>query len=333
MAVNKRRKNVISSEEGEKSVGGSLRQGVRIITVDERGAGQRIDNFVLRVCPNVPKTRIYRALRKGEIRVNKGRARPERRVDTGDEVRLPPLEVANRAPTASAPPGWQARIDSRIVHEDEQLLVINKPSGIAVHGGSGLQFGLIETLRTMRPEARFLELIHRLDRETSGLILVAKKPAALRAMHDALRKKGSVEKTYLALVAGAWPRHLRLIEAPLERYERRSGERMVKVSGQGKPSSTRFRIHRSLDRCTLVTAQPLTGRTHQIRVHAAHAGHPLLGDDKYADDAALELTRRAGLRRLFLHATQLRFTLDGRPYDLRAGLDEELETILEKMHK
>ena len=309
------------------------RSPVRLVPVDERGDGQRVDNFVLRECPDVPKTRIYRALRKGEIRVNGGRVKPPHRLVLGDEVRLPPLSAPEPRPTGTAPPGWQARLADSIVHEDEQLLVLNKPSGLAVHGGSGLQFGLIETLRSMRPQDRFLELVHRLDRETSGLILVARKPAALRALHELLRGEKGVDKRYVALVAGRWPRHQRLVEAPLQRIERRSGERVVRVHKDGKASRTEFSVRSAYQGCTLVEARPLTGRTHQIRVHAAHAGHPLLGDEKYADDAARARAEELGLRRLFLHAERLRFTLGERRYDLSAPLDEELITILEKAAK
>lgn len=306
------------------------RSRVRMVPVDERGDGQRVDNFVLRECPDVPKTRIYRALRKGEIRVNGGRVRPQHRLVLGDEVRLPPLNTGAPRSAGTAPAGWQARLEDSIVHEDDQLLVINKPSGLAVHGGSGLQFGLIETLRSMRPQDRFLELVHRLDRDTSGLILVARKPAALRALHDLLRGEKGVEKRYVALVAGRWPRHQRLVEAPLQRVERRSGERIVRVHKDGKASRTAFAVRNTYPGCTLIEAQPLTGRTHQIRVHAMHVGHPLLGDDKYADEAARTLTSELGLKRLFLHAEGLRFKLGDQLYELHAPLDPELTRILER---
>ncbi|WP_439100869.1 RluA family pseudouridine synthase [Congregibacter sp.] len=306
---------------------------VRFLTVDERGEGQRLDNYVLRECPAVPKTRLYRAMRKGEIRVNKGRVKPDRRLALGDVVRLPPLSAPEPREPGTAPPGWQERLAARVVFEDEHILAVNKPSGIAVHGGSGLQFGLIETLRSMRPKAKFLELVHRLDRETSGLVLVAKKPAALRALHDLLRQKGKIDKRYLALAEGAWPRHLRMVDAPLKRFERKSGERQVKVAKDGKPSSTEFRIRQSFAAATLVEARPLTGRTHQIRVHALHGGHALLGDAKYQSEEGEALARKLGLRRLFLHAQSLSFLLNEQRYDLTASLDEELETILKNCAK
>jgi 23S rRNA pseudouridine955/2504/2580 synthase len=301
---------------------------VRTVTVDERGDGQRLDNFVVRECAAVPKTRLYRAIRKGEIRVNRSRARPEQRLVIGDRVRLPPVAGAARQSSA-APAGWQARLDAAIVYEDDALLVINKPAGIAVHGGSGLQFGLIETLRDMRPSQRFLELAHRLDRETSGLLLVAKRPAALRELHARLREEGGIDKRYLALVFGRWPRNLRRVDAPLERYTRRSGERMVRVAAGGKPSLTDFSLRELFPRCSLIEARPLTGRTHQIRVHAAHRQHPLLGDDKYANDQSRELTVTLGLRRLFLHAASLRFRLGDRDHHFEAPIGDELQTVVE----
>lgn len=306
---------------------------MRFLTVDERSDGQRIDNFVLRECPAIPKTRLYRAMRKGEIRVNKGRVKPDQRLALGDIVRLPPLTSPPSREPGAAPKGWQDRLAARVVFEDDHLLAMNKPSGIAVHGGSGLQFGLIETLRTMRPEARFLELVHRLDRETSGLVLIAKKPAALRGLHELLRREGKIDKRYLALAEGQWPRHLRLLEAPLQRFERKSGERQVKVAKEGKASSTEFRVRESFSDVTLVEARPLTGRTHQIRVHALHAGHSLLGDAKYQSSTAEGLARTLHLKRLFLHAESLSFVLNEQRYQLRAPLDDELENVLKRCTK
>jgi 23S rRNA pseudouridine955/2504/2580 synthase len=269
-------------------------------------------------------------MRKGEIRVNKGRARPDQRLVLGDIVRLPPLAAPDSSPPSTAPPGWQARLANSVVCEDRDLLVLNKPSGIAVHGGSGLQFGLIETLRAMRPEDRFLELAHRLDRETSGLVLIARRPAALKRLHALFRQEGGIDKQYLALVAGRWPRHQQLVEAPLERVERKSGERFVRVAKGGKPSRTGFRIREAYAGATLLEAKPLTGRTHQIRVHATHVGHPLLGDSRYSNAESEALTRALSLKRLFLHAERLRFRLDGTAYDIHAPLDEELSEVLHR---
>ncbi|MGB1141368.1 MAG: RluA family pseudouridine synthase, partial [Halioglobus sp.] len=223
------------------------------------------------------------------------------------------------------------QLSQRIIHEDEGLLVIDKPSGLAVHGGSGLSFGLIECLRQMRPEQRYLELVHRLDRDTSGLILIAKKAAVLRELHRQLREK-HVDKRYLALVVGAWPASTTTVEAPLEKNVLQSGERMVRVSGDGRRAVTKFRIVERFNGATLVEASPVTGRTHQIRVHARHAGHPLLGDAKYASDAGDMLARELGLKRLFLHASQLAFTLpEQAALSLHAPLDNDLETTLEKL--
>ena len=304
-------------------------QRVRQLEVGEQGHGQRLDNYLLRECGGVPRTRLYKAIRRGEVRVNKGRARPATRLSAGDTVRLPPFSMAER-PRPVAPPGWQERLAQAIIHEDADLLVVNKPARLAVHGGSGLQFGLIETLRAMRPEVRFLELVHRLDRETSGLLLVAKRASALRALHELLRGEGGITKRYLALVHGRWPRHLRSVEAPLLRSERASGERIVRVSREGKASVTEFRVQRASRSASLIEAYPLTGRTHQIRVHARHAGHAILGDEKYGNESSAACAEALGLRRLFLHAAGLRFRLGDRDYRLEAPLDDELQGVLER---
>ncbi len=306
---------------------------VRQLQIDADAAGQRLDNYLLRILKGVPKTRIYRGLRKGEFRINRGRTRADYRLLEGDILRIPPLHQ----PAANAPPVipgfWAGQIQDRIVHEDEGLLVINKPSGLAVHGGSGLNFGLIECLRQLRPGDRYLELVHRLDRDTSGLILVARKPAVLRELHRQLRGEG-VDKRYLALVAGRWPRERRVVEAPLQKNIVQSGERMVRVAKEGKAAVTRFAVLEQLAGATLVEARPVTGRTHQIRVHSQFAGHPILGDDKYNDAGSIARTRELGLGRLFLHAQSLRFTLPGQaPLLLRAALDDDLEFILNNLRK
>ena len=306
---------------------------VRQLTVGEDAEGQRLDNYLVKVLKGVPRTRIYRGLRKGEFRVNRGRVKADYRLAQGDVLRIPPL---HQPPPGAPPVVSDARAEqlrARIVYEDAGLLVVNKPSGLAVHGGSGLNYGLIECLRQLRPEDRYLELVHRLDRDTSGLILIARKPAVLRELHRQLRGDG-VDKRYLALVPGRWPRGLRQVEAPLEKNHLQSGERMVRVSREGKPSLTRFAVVETFAEATLVEAQPVTGRTHQIRVHARHAGFPLLGDEKYQDERGEALARSLGLRRLFLHAASLRFSLPevGR-IALQAPLDDDLEQILEKLHK
>lgn len=307
--------------------------GVRHLTVDVDSAGQRLDNYLTRELKGVPRTRLYRALRKGEVRVNKGRVKADYRLVSGDLVRIPPLRMPAPSDPPRIPRRWSQELDKRVVYEDKDLLVINKPSGLAVHGGSGLNFGLIECLRQMRPDDRYLELVHRLDRDTSGLILIARRPAALRELHRQLRE-GKVDKRYLALVVGSWPKRLSVVEAPLAKNVLQSGERMVRVSKEGKRSLTEFAIVERLSGATLVEAKPITGRTHQIRVHAQHAGFPLCGDDKYSDDRTASFCQQQGLKRLFLHARKLRFSLpDAGRLELEAALDEDLEVILDKLRK
>ena len=308
-------------------------EGVRLIAIDAASHGQRVDNFLLRELKGVPKSRVYNLLRRGEVRVNKGRVKAEYRLQSGDLVRIPPVRVAAAEPLAAAPsPALAARLEAAVLYEDDGLLVVNKPAGLAVHGGSGVSFGLIEALRQLRPQARFLELVHRLDRDTSGCILIAKKRSALVALHAALREGSAdagIDKRYLALVAGQWPRQRRQVEAPLEKNTLRSGERVVRVSAEGKPALTEFELLERFEGATLVQARPITGRTHQIRVHARYAGHPLAGDEKYGDRAADARFRELGLKRLFLHAHSLGFVWQGQPLLLRAELDPELKCFLE----
>lgn len=307
--------------------------GVRQLLIEADSAGQRLDNYLVKVLKGVPKTRIYRGLRKGEFRINKGRVKADYRLVEGDLLRVPPLHQPEPGAAPVIPGFWAGEIQSRIVHEDAGLLVVNKPTGLAVHGGSGLDFGLIECLRQLRPQDRYLELVHRLDRDTSGLILVARKPAILRELHRQLRGEG-VDKRYLALVAGRWPRERRMVEAPLQKNIVQSGERMVKVAKEGKASVTGFVVLEQFPEATLVEARPHTGRTHQIRVHAQFAGHPILGDDKYMSDDTAALARRLGVKRLFLHARSLAFTLPDQPrLQLGAPLEQELESILNIMRK
>lgn len=279
-------------------------QKVRFVTIEADLAGQRIDNFLRTQLKGVPKSMIYRILRKGEVRVNKGRVKPEYKLQADDVIRIPPVRVSEGAPAPSPKLDKITSLESHILFEDDRILVINKPSGMAVHGGSGLSFGLIEGLRALRPDAKFMELVHRLDRDTSGCILIAKKRSALRHMHEQLRT-GKMDKRYNALVAGQWPTNRFKVKAPLRKNILQSGERMVSVSDDGKPSETRYRILEEYAGATLVEASPITGRTHQIRVHCLHAGHPIACDPKYGDNEFDAAMRQKGLNRLFLHARSI----------------------------
>ncbi|MCK2083611.1 23S rRNA pseudouridine(955/2504/2580) synthase RluC [Aeromonas sp. 3925] len=309
-----------------------IHQQVQLLTIEAEHEGQRIDNFLKTQLKGVPKSLIYRILRKGEVRVNKKRIKPEYKLCSGDEVRVPPVRVAEKNELPSANLGSIQRLESQILFEDEAMIVLNKPSGMAVHGGSGLSFGVIEGLRALRPEARFLELVHRLDRDTSGVLLVAKKRSALRSLHEQLRVK-TMRKQYLALVRGQWQSHVKVVNAPLRKNDLQSGERVVRVSSDGKPSETRFRIARQFAEATLVECSPITGRTHQIRVHTQHAGHPIACDDKYGEAAFDEKMRTLGLKRLFLHAWKLSFThpADDREMQVEAPLAPELDAFLNKL--
>ena len=329
-------KPVKTNEAGSESraVRGEVRQGVQWVTVDEDNHGQRVDNFLLAQLRGVPKSIIYRVIRKGEVRVNKGRVKPDTRVNTGDQVRIPP--ITRKEKPEQVPPGSRVQgvMESAVVFENDQMLVVNKPSGIAVHGGSGLSFGLIEVLRSARPSAKFLELVHRLDRDTSGLVMVAKKRSALRFLQDELRQK-RIRKHYHALVAGDWPASIDRVDVPLLRYEMPNGERRVKVDDSGKASLTTFRCLERYSGYSLVEASPITGRTHQIRVHSAWAGHPIAGDDKYMDDASLKAFRAIGGQRLMLHARALEFSLpgSGEPMRLEAVYDGPFSGVLEELTK
>ena len=308
---------------------------VQIVAISAEEAGQRIDNFLRTQLKGVPKSMIYRILRKGEVRVNKKRIKPEYKLQAGDEVRIPPVRVAEREEAAISPKLERvACLTDAILYEDEYILILNKPSGTAVHGGSGLSFGVIEGLRALRPEARFLELVHRLDRDTSGVLLVAKKRSALRSLHEQLREKG-MQKDYLALVRGQWPSHVKAVQAPLLKNILQSGERIVRVSSEGKPSETRFKVEERYAFATLVKASPVTGRTHQIRVHTQHAGHPIAFDDRYGEREFDKQLSATGLRRLFLHAAALTFNHphSGDRMRIEAPLDDELKQCLARLRK
>lgn len=304
----------------------------RFIVVADADEGQRIDNYLLAQLKGVPKSHIYRILRTGEVRVNKGRCKPTYRVCGGDSIRIPPLRLGETQPVARPAERLLAEIDSRILHEDKGLLVVNKPSGLAVHGGSGLRFGLIEALRALRPDAPFLELGHRLDRDTSGCVLIAKKRSVLRAFHELLRS-GDIDKRYLALLRGRWQGGERRVDAPLQKNTLQSGERMVRVAAGGKPALSVFRPVTVHAAASLVEVSPITGRTHQLRVHAAHIGCPIAGDEKYGNADFNEQMGGLGLKRLFLHASALSFTLPGtgQVLSVSAPLDDGLRTVLDNM--
>lgn len=306
--------------------------GVQLLEVAPEYAGQRIDNFLRTQLKGAPKTLIYRILRKGEVRVNKGRIKPEYKLQAGDIVRVPPLRLAERDEPAPVAQGLLERLEAAIVYEDKALIVLNKPAGIAVHGGSGLSFGVIEAFRQLRPDAKDLELVHRLDRDTSGLLMIAKKRSMLRHLHEALRGDG-VDKRYLALVRGSWPTSKKKVSAPLLKNNLRSGERMVEVNPEGKDALTEFRVVRRFGEfATLVEASPITGRTHQIRVHAKHAGHSIAGDPKYGDEDFTHEIRDLGGKRLFLHAHSLAISLpDGGELKLEAPVDEMWQKTLERL--
>ena len=308
---------------------------VRFVEIDPEGAGQRIDNFLLATLKGVPKSRVYRMLRKGEVRVNKGRVKATYRLAAGDSVRIPPVRVAEAGDRL--PPGERLlkRIESSILLEEKGFLVINKPSGIAVHGGSGISHGVIEALRALRPEAPFLELVHRLDRDTSGCLIIAKRRSVLRELHRLLREDG-MDKRYLALVKGEWRGGERRVTAPLRKNTLKSGERVVVVDpAEGKSALSLFRPVNRFRGATLVEVTLKTGRTHQIRVHTASMGQPIAGDEKYGDDAFSGQMRKLGLKRLFLHAHSLAFRLPGVEEEIRvsAPLDEELTAVLNKLEK
>ena len=305
-----------------------------IISEDEQG--QRLDNFLLKICKGVPKSHVYRIVRSGEIRVNSKRVDVSYRLQIGDVLRIPPIRVAQRQEEIVA--GAEIKVELPIAYEDDAMLVVDKPSGIAVHGGSGVSFGVIEALRRQRPQARFLELAHRLDRETSGLLLVGKKRSALIALHDMFREGGlgggrGADKRYLLLVKGRWMDPMRNVKLPLLKYLLDSGERRVRVSDDGKASHTVFRLVARWEHFSLLEAELKSGRTHQIRVHCAHLGFPIAGDEKYGDFALNKALPKQGLKRMFLHAWKIQFPhpLNGLNMALEAPLPEVLTAFLHKL--
>jgi 23S rRNA pseudouridine955/2504/2580 synthase len=305
---------------------------ILVLEISEANATQRIDNFLISKLKGVPKSRIYRMIRSGEVRVNKGRAKAEYRLQTGDLVRIPPVRTAESSPTKISTALIEDRLGNRILYEDADFLAINKPSGMAVHGGSGLSFGLIEGLRELRQNERYFELVHRLDRDTSGCLLIAKKRSGLKNLHEAFRAD-RVRKTYTALLSGVLPHKKITVDRALRKNVRKGGERMAEISDQGKPSRTDFVRKRKFADATLVEVSPKTGRTHQIRVHAAYLGFPIIGDERYGDADRNRLFRKLGLKRLFLHASSLEFEhpRTGRIMRIDAPLDDSLSAFLEKL--
>lgn len=309
---------------------------VQMLVITEENHLQRIDNFLISKLKGVPKSKIYKILRKGEVRVNKKRIKPVYKLQKNDEVRVPPIRLEIKPDETSnikKQTNKLALIEKSVLFEDERLLVLNKPSGIAVHGGSGLSFGLIEALRVLRPEGQYLELVHRLDRDTSGCIIIAKKRSALRHLHEQLRQN-KMDKTYHALVDQIWPNKRTKVSAKLNKNQMQSGERMVFVDENGKPSETRFSLLKRWQRCSLVEAKPITGRTHQIRVHCQYAGHPIANDLKYGNENFSQYIRGMGCKRLFLHAKKISFIhpLSEDNMVITAPYDQELNKLMEKLN-
>jgi 23S rRNA pseudouridine955/2504/2580 synthase len=305
---------------------------VRYMTITLEEDGQRLDNYLIRILKGVPKSHVYRVIRSGEVRINRKRAKPSNRVTTGDAIRIPPIR-SSQTKTVDPSAGLSACLLENIIYEDERLLVLAKPVGIAVHGGSGLSLGVIEAMRQIRPDLAYLELVHRLDKETSGCLLLAKKRSMLRAI-QALLETREVQKTYWALLEGSWqgPKS-RTVDVSLLKSTMQSGERIVVASSMGKPSRTYFKVLENYPEACWVEVAPKTGRTHQIRVHAAQIGHPILGDQKYGN-VPMTLTGLRGLRsRMYLHAWAIQFTLNGQSYHFEADLDTTFSQALAQLRK
>lgn len=307
----------------------SVTPQVQLVEITDDLSDQRLDNFLIARLKGVPKSRIYRIVRKGEVRVNKGRVDVKYRLVTGDIVRIPPIRVAERSEASYVPQGLQTALQQGILFEDDGFLIVNKPAGFAVHGGSGVSSGIIEGLRLIRPEARFLELVHRLDKDTSGCLMIAKKRSALKQLHELFRDN-HVQKTYLALLSGQWAGKKLIVNAPLLKNISKGGERIVVISPSGKEAETLFRRLKLFTDSTLVEASPKTGRTHQIRVHAASLGHPIVADERYGHDDINRKFKDRGYKRMFLHAEKLKFQhpVTGVLLNIVAPLPQQLEDLL-----
>ncbi|MDQ3057254.1 MAG: RluA family pseudouridine synthase [Pseudomonadota bacterium] len=303
------------------------------VRIDEDRDGQRIDNFLLGYLKGAPRSLVYKLLRSGQVRVNGGRVKAERRLEGGDQVRIPPIQLDETGDKGTPPQGFMDALDAAIVFEDARLLALNKPSGVASHGGSGISFGAIETMRALRPKES-LELVHRLDRDTSGMLVIAKKRSALTELQALMREEGGIAKRYLALLVGRMPDGTMSVDAPLHIGLRQGGERHVQVNAAGKPSLSHFRVLERKGGHSYCEVRIETGRTHQIRVHSQHIGHAVAGDDKYGDAAINKrLREQLGLKRMFLHAASLEFALEGgkAPYVLSAPLAPELVDVLDRL--
>jgi len=323
-------KHIIGPQASPSTTSSALNPALEVkwLTVDEESAGQRLDNFLIRHLKGVPKTHVYRIIRSGEVRINKGRASADTRIESGDVVRLPPVRISDKVAEKAARPAPGREFP--LLLEDDALMAIDKPAGVAVHGGSGVSFGVIEQLRQARPQAKLLELVHRLDRETSGILLVAKKRSALKHVQDQFRER-ETGKTYLALVQGSWPEKTKVIDSSLHKFLLPDGERRVRVTSNDDPdgmrSITLVKVAQRLEGCTLLEVTIKTGRTHQIRVHLASQGHPIAGDDKYGDFEWNKALTKQGLKRMFLHAWRLQFThpTTGKRVELKSPLPPELQ--------
>ena len=302
---------------------------VNLYTISENEFNQRIDNFLLRVLKKVPKSKIYRVIRKGEVRVNKKRIKPEYKLQIGDEVRIPPIKIEASIESVDIPKKWIDLIHKSIIVEDDNIIAINKPSGLGVHSGSHAPYGLIEILRQIRSDSSYLELVHRLDLETSGVVLIAKSRAVLQELHQLLRDGHKIEKYYTTLIKGKWQRGKQRLSHRLERQNNQAQK--VKVSNEGKASTSIFNPKKSYRDTTLMEVQILTGRTHQIRTQLAYLKHPIIGDSMYGDKHINEkFAQKYGLRRLFLHASRMVFELKGKQYEMRAPLPKELNQVLQR---
>jgi 23S rRNA pseudouridine955/2504/2580 synthase len=305
---------------------------VQVLEIGEEFTGQRVDNYLLRLLKGVPKSRIYRIIRKGEVRVNGKRVKPDKRLQFGDRLRIPPVRVSERPDSRNR--NLENSIDKTILYENSFMLIVNKPEGVAVHGGSGISAGIIESLRHARPEDRQLELVHRLDRGTSGCLMIARRRSHLKLLQAELQRKTSLKKYYQVITHGNWPSRKQHINAPIARNVLRSGERVSRVQMDGKECLTEFRLLARNGQYSVVQAKPVTGRTHQIRVHCRHAGFPVAGDDKYGDEEADGKLKKRGLRRMMLHASRLEIPALGDCPAIRveAPVDRKMQQLMDEIY-